>query len=115
VHEGVEWIDSGALVERVNFVAKELSDVKSPGVRSIIDRLEAGADDGVLNPSDLADGCLDLLGPIQVSDETRLVLVDYAARLMLFNGISAIPVTDAKRRLVGIVTWEDLLCHYTRH
>jgi hypothetical protein len=55
--------------------------VKSPGVRSIIDRLEAGADDGVLNPSDLADGCLDLLGPIQVSDETRLVLVDYAARL----------------------------------
>ena len=80
-HEGVEWIDSGALVERVNFVAKVLSDVKSPGVRSIIDWLEAGADDGVLNPSDLADGCLDLLGPIQVSDETRSVLVDYAARL----------------------------------
>ena len=79
-HEGVEWIDSGALVERVNFVAKVLSDVKSPGVRSIIDWLEAGADDGVLNPSDLADGCLDLLGPIQVSDETRSVLVDYAAR-----------------------------------
>ncbi|MCI0810444.1 MAG: DUF1800 domain-containing protein, partial [Chloroflexi bacterium] len=26
-HEGAEWIDSGALVERVNFVAKELSDV----------------------------------------------------------------------------------------
>ncbi|MCI0901338.1 MAG: DUF1800 domain-containing protein, partial [Chloroflexi bacterium] len=40
-HEGAEWIDSGALVERVNFVAKELSDVRSPGVRSIIDRLEA--------------------------------------------------------------------------
>ena len=80
-HEGVEWIDSGALVERVNFVAKELSNVKSPGVRSIIDRLEAGADEGVLNPSDLADGCLDLLGSIQVSDETRSVLVDYAARL----------------------------------
>ncbi|MCI0848698.1 MAG: DUF1800 domain-containing protein, partial [Chloroflexi bacterium] len=27
-HEGAEWIDSGALVERVNFVAKELSDVR---------------------------------------------------------------------------------------
>ncbi|MEE8465053.1 MAG: DUF1800 domain-containing protein, partial [Dehalococcoidia bacterium] len=46
-HEGSEWIDSGALVERVNFVAKELSDVRSPGVRSIIDRLEASADQGV--------------------------------------------------------------------
>jgi uncharacterized protein (DUF1800 family) len=80
-HEGSEWIDSGALVERVNFAAKELSNVSSPGVRSIIDRLEAGADQGVLDPTDLADGCLDLLGPIEVSEETRSVLVEYAARL----------------------------------
>ena len=79
-HEGLEWINSGALLERVNFAAKELSDVKSPGVRSIIDRLEASSGDGVLVPSDLADRCLDLLGPIQVSDETRSVLVDYASR-----------------------------------
>ena len=79
-HEGAEWIDSGALVERVNFVAKELSDVHSPGVRSIIDRLEANSDQGVLKPSELADGCLDLMGPIQVSDATRSVLVDYASR-----------------------------------
>ena len=79
-HEGAEWIDSGALVERVNFVAKELSDVRSPGVRSIIDRLEADSDQGVLKPSELADGCLDLMGPIQVSDATRSVLVDYASR-----------------------------------
>ncbi|MEE3246769.1 MAG: DUF1800 domain-containing protein, partial [Chloroflexota bacterium] len=79
-HEGSEWIDSGALVERVNFAAKELSDVSSPGVRSIIDRLQADAADGVLEPSDLADRCLDLLGPIEVSDETHSVLVDYANR-----------------------------------
>jgi len=79
-HEGAEWIDSGALVERVNFVAKELSDVNSPGVRSIINRLAASADQGVLDPTDLADGCLDLLGPIEVSDETRSVLVEYASR-----------------------------------
>ncbi|MDA1128257.1 MAG: DUF1800 domain-containing protein [Chloroflexi bacterium] len=79
-HEGLEWINSGALVERVNFAAKELSDVKSPGVRSIINRLESSSEGGVLDPADLADGCLDLLGPIQVSDETRSVLVNYAAR-----------------------------------
>ena len=79
-HEGSEWIDSGALVERVNFAARELSDVTSPGVRSIIDRLQAGADHGVLEPPDLADRCLDLLGPIEVSDETHSVLVQYANR-----------------------------------
>ena len=40
--------------------------------------------------------------------------IDYAARLMLFNGISAIPVTDEHGQLLGIMTREDLLCHYTR-
>ncbi len=29
-HEGVEWIDSGSLVERVNFAAKELGDPRQP-------------------------------------------------------------------------------------
>ena len=37
-HEGAEWIDSGTLLERVNFVGKELGNVKNPGVRGIIDR-----------------------------------------------------------------------------
>ena len=79
-HEGSEWIDSGALVERVNFVAKELSNVQSPGVRSIIDRLEANSDAGILHPTALAKGCLDLLGPIDASEATQEVLVNYAAR-----------------------------------
>ena len=78
-HEGVEWIDSGSLVERVNFAAKELSDTDSPGVRAIIDRL-AETSEGVLSPAEFADGCVDLLGPIAVGEDTRSVLVDYAAR-----------------------------------
>jgi hypothetical protein len=77
-HEGVEWIDSGSLVERVNFAAKELSNTENPGVQAIINRL-AESSDGALSPSEFADGCVDLLGPIDVSDETRTVLVDYAA------------------------------------
>ena len=78
-HEGVEWIDSGSLVERVNFAAKELANTASPGVRAIIDRLAASAD-GVLSPAQFADACVDLIGPIAVADDTRAVLVDYAAR-----------------------------------
>ena len=78
-HEGVEWIDSGSLVERVNFAAKELANTASPGVRAIIDRLAASSD-GVLSPAQFADACVDLIGPITVTDDTRAVLVDYAAR-----------------------------------
>jgi len=78
-HEGMEWIDSGALVERVNFVAKELGNVSKPGVRAIIDRL-ARENNGELTPEQLVDRCLDLAGPIEVSDSSRSTLVEYAKR-----------------------------------
>jgi uncharacterized protein (DUF1800 family) len=77
-HEGVEWIDSGALVERVNFAARELGDVSRPGVRAIIERL-AAEDGGVLTPEQLVDRCLDLVGPISVDDDTRTALINLAA------------------------------------
>ena len=77
-HEGMEWIDSGSLVERVNFVAQELSSLDKPGVRAIIDRL-AGESGGTLTPEQLVDQCLDLLGPVAVEDDTRTALVDFAA------------------------------------
>ncbi len=78
-HEGMEWIDSGSLVERVNFAARELSDVRNPGVRSIIDRLAVDGD-GVLSPEKLVDKCLDLMGPISVSEGTASSLVALAER-----------------------------------
>jgi uncharacterized protein (DUF1800 family) len=78
-HEGTEWIDSGSLVERINFITKELSNVHNPGVRAIIDRL-ASEHSGTLTPEQLVDQCLDLVGPISVSDETRAALVEFAAR-----------------------------------
>ena len=77
-HEGMEWIDSGSLVERVNFVAQELSSLDKPGVRVIIDRL-AGENGGTLTPEQLVDQCLDLLGPVAVENDTRTALVDFAA------------------------------------
>jgi hypothetical protein len=77
-HEGLEWIDSGSLLERINFIAKELSNVHNPGVRAIIDRL-AATDGGTLTPTQFVDQCLDLMGPLAVDDETRTALVDFAA------------------------------------
>ncbi len=77
-HEGTEWINSGALVDRVNFASLEMSDPKHAGVRSIIERL--ATQDGVFTPEQLVDGCLDLIGPMTVSQETRESLVEYASR-----------------------------------
>jgi uncharacterized protein (DUF1800 family) len=37
-HTGKEWIDTGCLVERANFGAKQLGDISKPGVQRIIAR-----------------------------------------------------------------------------
>ncbi len=77
-HEGEEWIDSGALVERINFVALEVGDVEKSGIRSIIDRL-AGLEDGKLTPSTVVERCLEMLGHLSVSDITKKALTDHVA------------------------------------
>ena len=76
-HEGMEWIDSGSLVERVNFAARQVGDLSNPGVRAIIERLAA---EGVLSPRRLLDGCLEAMGFIRVSPETASSLVEAASR-----------------------------------
>lgn len=76
-HTGKEWIDTGCLVERVNFGAKQLGDISKPGVQRLIERLRA---QGVLSPERFVDGCLDLLGPLAVSAKTRAALVRSVSR-----------------------------------
>ena len=75
-HTGKEWIDSGTLVERINFTADRLGDVHVPGVRAIIDRLRA--EGPTLTPERLVDGCLELLGGYELAQETRSELVALA-------------------------------------
>ena len=76
-HTGEEWIDGGALVRRVNFAAKYLSDTKQPGIKSIVERLKA---QGTLSPEQCVEQCLDLLGPLEVGDSTRQELVDQVSQ-----------------------------------
>jgi hypothetical protein len=73
-HTGQEWIDSGALVRRINFVAERVGDVKMEGVQSVIDRL--GAQDG-LSAQEMLDSCLYLMGAIRLEEDTRKELVSH--------------------------------------
>ena len=74
-HTGAEWIDSGALVRRVNFAASRVSNTELPGVQSIISRIK---DRGTLSPTELVDACLDFLGPLEVNEATLQELVGLA-------------------------------------
>jgi hypothetical protein len=74
-HTGKEWINSGSLMSRINFVADMVGNVNLPGVRDIINRLKAM---GTLSPEALVDACLDLMGPLEVGEETRRELIEQA-------------------------------------
>ena len=75
-HTGKEWIDGGALNERVNFAVDQVSDATKPGIQAMIKRLEAKGTP--LTPEEFVEDCLDLVGPLNVGKETRQVLLRYA-------------------------------------
>jgi len=60
---------------RINFMAEKVGDTSAPGVRGIINRLKAR---GALSPEQLVDNCLDLLGPVEVSADTKQQLLSQA-------------------------------------
>jgi uncharacterized protein (DUF1800 family) len=77
-HTGHEWIDSGTLVERINFAAEYLGRTDLPGVDDMINRLMARG--ARLSPEAFVDGCIDMLGCANVSADTRQELLAHAQR-----------------------------------
>ena len=64
------------MVKRINFVADRVSNIDLPGVQSIIAKVASG---GTATTSEtLVDRCLDLMGPVQVSEHTRRQLASHA-------------------------------------
>ena len=74
-HTGKEWIDSGTLVERVNYAASEMGRIDAPGIKAVVRRFsDAGP---IVSAGDLLDGCLEMLGGYQLMDETRNLFMTY--------------------------------------
>ena len=73
---GRDWINSGSVVKRINFVSDHVSNVDLPGVQSIIRRVASNGT--ATTPEALVDRCLDLMGPVEVSEQTRQELISHA-------------------------------------
>src|ERR1700675_1303301 len=76
-HTGSEWINSGALMSRINFVAEQVGNTDMPGVQAIVSRLKAK---GAMDPEQMVNSCLDLLGPVEVGADTKKELTDQATK-----------------------------------
>ncbi|MDE2778082.1 MAG: DUF1800 domain-containing protein [Chloroflexota bacterium] len=82
-HTGKEWIDSGTLVERVNFAAGEMGRLDSPGIQDIVSRLSSRGN--VISADDLLDGCLELLGGYELMQDTRDLFLSQAVKVSELN------------------------------
>ena len=79
-HTGKEWINSGSLMNRVNFVADYVRRPGLPGNRHNLDWIVSqSTNGGSMSPEDLVDRCLDLMGPLEVPAVVRDNLVAEAA------------------------------------
>lgn len=75
-HTGGEWINSGALINRVNFVADRLRNTSSPGIGAMARRI--GSNGGALTTEAFVDRCLGEMGLRSVDAETYGQLVQQA-------------------------------------
>ena len=101
-HQGTEWIDSGTLVERLNFATQQLGDINKPGVKVMIGNILADRG-GVVSPERLVQGCLDQMGALSVSEHTRASLVEFASKEGDLQLDEAGPDEHAQQRVADLL------------
>ena len=74
---GTPWIDTRALVERMNFAAEELGNLTTPGSQQLFDKFVAENSEQI-SPDRVIDICLEHIGSLTIHRDTRLKLVEYA-------------------------------------
>ena len=69
-HEGVEWLDSGTLLERVNFASKYLGDPSQPCIDGVISDFEEYKPSKI-TVNRIVETCLNQLGYFYINEETK--------------------------------------------
>jgi uncharacterized protein (DUF1800 family) len=101
-HTGREWIDTGMLMERVNFAAESIQDTSQSGIRRIVERLrERAGPDGEMTAEETVDRCLEMVGPLRVLPSSRQALIDFAASGGPYRLADGAP--DQERRVVSVL------------
>lgn len=101
-HQGLEWIDTGSLTERLNFASQQLGDVEKPGVKTMIQNILSD-ETGVMQAENLVGRCLDQLGAIEVSSETRDILVRFAEDMEFPASFSSATYEEAEQKVSTIL------------
>jgi uncharacterized protein (DUF1800 family) len=105
-HTGEEWINSGNLVERVNFMTRMVGDVGRPGIAAFVEGLKKTPN---LSPDELVDACLDLLGLAELGPDAKHELLGHASESgdLVWNGDTESSTERALEMLQLIVSLRE--------
>ena len=95
-HTGAEWINSGSLMRRVNFTAELVGNMERPGIKSLVERLQSQGDKSV---EKVVDGCLDLMGPLEVQPASRVELIQFIGEKGEFSWSTPEQTEESKSRV----------------
>jgi uncharacterized protein (DUF1800 family) len=98
---GVTWIDTGLLVERLNFAADELGDPSRPGIAAFVDRVAATG--RTVSPDHAVDAAAEFLGPLQLPPPTRESLVQHVGEDGPLSFATQAARDDSARRLAELL------------
>jgi len=81
-HEGEEWIDSGSLIERINYASTEISNTNSYGVKRIIEIIK---ETNITEPDDLINRTLETLGYIDITEKSKGMIKEHLKKNKFTN------------------------------
>ena len=79
-HEGIEWIDTGSLMERINFASEVLGNIDNLGIRDLVNKIE-NLTSNLSTDEEFVDICAKHMGVIEISSNTRNVVIESINKL----------------------------------
>ncbi len=98
-HSGIEWINSGTLMKRTNFMSQMIGDMDRPGVADIMARVKLAGS----GPEEVVDACLDIIGPIELKTKTREELIEHISPMGDFDWDSTCEDTGGMARATELL------------
>ena len=90
-HEGQEWVNTGSLIERINFASELLGNQDNTGIKELIDTVEEVLDENS-TPEEIVDECLTQMGFLRLSENSKTAVTDFA------NGVE-----EDREKISGVI------------
>ncbi len=73
-----------------------MGDIERPGIKSLVESLQSQGDKSV---EKVVDGCLDLMGPLEVQPDSRVELIEFVEERGEFSWDTPQQIEDSKARI----------------